>query len=328
MTNSTHDVDFRDQWFEAFAPATVANVGPGFDILGLAIAESVGLGDHCAVRLSAGSGTELSILGDGGKLPADPEMNVATVAARHLLSAANWHGKLEVRLTKGLPLGSGLGSSAASAAACLRAVVAAYSATQSSESIPIREEWVLAAGREGERLAAGSPHPDNVVPSLLGGFRLMFDTDAGFINESLPVPDWLRVVVAIPELEVRTADARAVMPAQVPMGDAVANAAHVGLLVSALFNGDKITLSRAIHDRLHQPYRVPLVRGFETARERALQRHAIAVGLSGSGPAVFAFATNETAPAVGTALVDGFAASGVKARTAHGPIEPSRSLLS
>ena len=196
-----------EQWFEAFAPATVANVGPGFDILGLAIAESAGLGDWCRVRLTEGSGTTLSVEGDGGRLPTDPSENVATVAARHLLDAAGYVGRLEVHLKKGLPLGSGLGSSAASAAACLRAVIAAYHALPSQVQVPLREEWVLDAGRAGECLAAGSPHPDNVVPSLLGGFRLMFDHEDRLINEPLPIPGWLRVVVAIPE-RGRMADAR------------------------------------------------------------------------------------------------------------------------
>jgi len=327
MTKSLQNTGYTYNWFEAFAPATVANVGPGFDILGLALTESTGLGDRCAVRLSEGSGTSIAVEGDEGRLPTDPALDVATGAARHLLDAAGWTGRLEVRLTKGLPLGSGLGSSAASAAACLRAVVAAYATTQASQSTPLREEWIIAAGREGERVAAGSPHPDNVVPSLMGGFRLMFDTDNGFVNELLPVPEWLRVVVAIPDLEVRTADARGVMPSVVPMADAIANAAHVGLLIASLFRAQESELKKAITDRLHQPYRIPLVHGFQQARAAALQQQAIAVGLSGSGPAVFAFARPETAAGVSRALVEGFRTAGVAARSAYGSIEPARSIL-
>ena len=324
MSNMREDDVSNSGWHPAFAPATVANVGPGFDVLGLALAESVGLGDRCSVRLSSGTGTNLVIENDGGKLPTTPSENVATVAARYLLDAAGWTGRLEVRLSKGLPLGSGLGSSAASAASCLRAVIKAYEVDSHASRSPLLSEWVVAAGREGERVAAGSPHPDNVVPALQGGFRLMFDTESGLVNESLPVPGWLRVVVAIPELQVKTADARAVMPEVVPMADAVSNMARVGLMVSALYRSDPIALSLAIKDRLHQPYREPLIRGYPYARELALKHNAIAVGISGSGPAVFAFTTEQAASIVGDAMVRGFARAGVSARFKWGAIQPAR----
>ena len=174
----------------------------------------------------------------------------------------------------------------------------------------------------GEALAAGSPHPDNVVPALLGGAVLVIDIETDRTRGAfgrlelmrLPIPSGLRAVVASPDLELRTADARRALPATVPHGDAVFNAGRLALLVGAFFTGEIDRLAVAVADRLHQPYRIPLVRGFRDAEAAALGAGALAVGLSGSGPSMFAFARDSEADAVARALVAGWAEAGVTAR--------------
>ena len=295
------------EWYTAFAPATVANVGPGFDILGLSLDPSSSLGDTCHVRLAPPGQFHLTIDGDNGRLPRDPEQNVASFVARYILNQVGVHHGLDIRLEKGLPIGSGLGSSAASAAS-------AALATNAALGMPLTLEQLVPAGQAGEALAAGSPHPDNVVPALLGGLLLMVEEPGSDLRiVRLPAPSWLRVVVVMPQLEVRTADARAVMPEKVPMSNAIRNMASIGLLVSGLYEGDAERVGAGIRDCLHQPYRASLVPGFVEARKSALSAGALGVGLSGSGPAVFAFCLDEQINAVGEALVHGFSTQGVEA---------------
>jgi homoserine kinase len=303
------------QWHTAFAPATVANVGPGYDVLGLALDPLLKLGDTCDVRLAPVGQLQLSIDGDGGRLPTDPDANVATVAARVVLAraGASQSTGLQLRLHKGLPLGSGLGSSAASAAS-------AALATNLALGSPLTRAQLFDAGRAGEAIAAGVPHPDNVVPSLAGGFLAMVDDGSQLHVARLPVPESLRVAIVIPELEVRTADARAVLPAHVERSDAIANVGRVALLVSALYEGDLERLGLGLHDRLHQPWRTPLVRGFDAVRDAGMAAGAIGVGLSGSGPAMFAFAHRDRAETVAQSMAEAFQKQGIGARSIHGAV--------
>jgi homoserine kinase len=350
-------------WHRAFAPATVANLGPGYDVLGLALDPALGLGDTCAVRRVAGEGISIAVEGDGGRLSTKPDENCASVVARAVLARAGVRAGLEIRLHKGLPLGSGLGSSAASSAA-------AALATNQALGAPLTRRELVDCARAGEAVAAGTPHPDNVTPSLLGGLLLMVErvavgaaagaatlavermavgaaalagAQAGVGAQAggqghgtasagmsaleivrLPVPAELRVAVVIPDLEVRTADARAAIPPRVPVGDAVHNLGAVALFVSALYDGDLARLGQATRDRLHQPYRIPLMRGFEEASRAALAAGALGTGMSGSGPAMFALAAGDAAArACGEAFVSAFEAMGIAARHAHGRVAPS-----
>lgn len=317
-------------WVSVRAPATIANVGPGFDVLGLALHGSMGLGDRVSLRVLPagwpGPRFSVTVRGDGRRLPREPDLNVASVAAKAVFAIAGSDAGFELRLTKGLPLGSGLGSSAASAAA---AALAANEAL----GHPLTLKELIPAGRAGEAIAAGSPHPDNVVPALLGGAQLVVDTDASHPSRadgsleivSLPVPPALRVVVVIPELEVRTADARRAIPAKIPHADAVFSASRLALLVSAFYDRDLARLRLAVADRLHEPYRGPLIRGYEPARAAALAAGALAVGISGSGPAMFAFVENElVGNLVARAFEAGFRAAGVKARAVVGRVAAAR----
>ncbi|HIA04881.1 MAG TPA: homoserine kinase [Myxococcales bacterium] len=303
---------YATPWKNAFAPATIANLGPGFDILGLALDADLGLGDHCEVRLAPAGQLNLSITGDQGRLPTNPLQNVAGVAAMKVIEMAGANTGLDIRLHKGLPLGSGLGSSAASAAS-------AAIATNEALGNPLTRQQLIEAGRAGEALACGVPHPDNVVPALLGGILLMVQDDEQLHLLQLPTPGRLSVVVVIPELEVKTADSRAVLPDLVPLSDAVFNAGRVGLLVGALEQDNLSLLKVALQDRLHQPYRSKLVSGYDEVRQAALDAGALGAGLSGSGPALFALA-EEDATSCGEAMVQAFESLGISAGYAAGNV--------
>lgn len=267
-------------WVEAFAPATVSNLGPGFDCLGLALCER---GDRVRARRRDEPGVVLlDIQGDGGRLPRDPDQNTACVAAIELLRRHAPHLGVELELHKGLPLGSGLGSSGASAAAAVVAVDAALGLGLSPT------HWVEAA-RMAEGIACGSPHPDNVAPAIVGGIVLIPSVDPLRLIE-LPSPSALWLSVYTPGCEVKTADARAVLPKSVSLAETVGQAAHLALLVHALHLEDLALLGEAIVDTIVEPARAGLIPGFLEAKAACYEAGAIACSISGAGPTTFAMA--------------------------------------
>lgn len=291
----------------AFAPASVGNLACGFDVLGMALA---GAGDTVAARTAEEPGVRLTVSGDGGRLPRRAEANTAGVAARALLEAAGRDDGLELALDKGLPLASGLGSSAASA-------VAAAVAVDRLLGLGAGTGELLAAAMQGERVASGSPHPDNAAASLLGGIvlsRARADAPGGLEAIRLPVPAGLAVAVVRPHLEVATAGARRVLPARVALADAVAHSADLAGLVAGLYRGDPELVGRCLVDRLAEPARAGLVRGFAAAKRAALDAGALGASLSGAGPSTFALcASREVAERVGEAMRAAFAGAGVEA---------------
>jgi homoserine kinase len=271
-------------WIEAYAPATVSNLGPGFDCLGLALH---GPGDTVRARRREQPGVVmLRISGEGGRLPLDAKRNTACVAVKALLERI---GRLELgvelELDKGLPLGSGLGSSGASACAALIAATTAL-------ELQVGPELLIDAARVAEGVACGSPHPDNVAPAILGGIVLISNLDPLRVV-SLPVPERLVVVTYTPGCEVPTAKARAVLPKHVPMPAVVRQAAHLGLLVHALHQGDLALLGEAIVDDIVEPARAGLIPGFLEAKAAALEAGALACTISGAGPTTFALSDDE-----------------------------------
>ena len=267
-----------------FAPATVSNVGPGFDVLGFAMHRP---GDTVGAELGDEPGVELvEISGDSGRLPRNASENSAGVAAAAVLMRAAAQRRvpgLRLWLHKGLPLASGLGSSGASAAA---AAVAANIVL----GRPLSPHEVVACAMEGERAASGSAHADNVAPSVLGGFVLIRSCDPLDIV-SLPVPDGLFVAIVHPHCEVSTARARALLQEQrFPLSDIVANAGNLAALVAALYQQDLALLGRSIADRLVEPVRAALIPGFDSVKRAARDHGALGCSISGSGPSVFAFA--------------------------------------
>lgn len=280
----------------AFAPASISNFCCGFDVLGAALTEP---GDRVTVRRTERPGVHLvSVTGDHGRLPREPEANTASVAAKALLQAAGHAGEgVEVELEKKMPLASGLGSSAASAVAAAVAVDALF-------GLESPEERLLAAALEGERVACGAIHADNAAPSLYGGFVLVRSTSPLDVVR-LQVPDELWFAMLHPELEIPTREARNMLPRALPLSTAVTQWGNLGALVAALQQGDWELMGRALVDVVAEPVRARLVPGFDAMTAAAREAGAVGAGLSGSGPSLFALCRGEaTARRVAAALED------------------------
>lgn len=290
----------------AIAPATVANLGPGFDVLGLALE-----GPYDEVEAEATSDgvvTLVEITGDGGTLPRDVARNcVGASAAAVLKRFASPATGVKLWLHKGLPSGSGLGSSSASS-------VAAAVAAAAVVCPQVARADLLDAAREGERLATGSPHPDNVAPSLLGGLVACVVGEGEAVEAmGLPVADGIVMVTVSPAIEVPTQAARAVMPAQYSLQDVVANMSRVAGLVAGFASGDLERIGGCLEDRLATPYRKGLIPGFDEVMIAARSAGAVGGGISGAGPAVFAVTdSRDRGRTIGAAMVEAFARAGAQ----------------
>ena len=290
---------------KAFAPASVANLACGFDILGLAFEPlddaAAGLGDVVTARWSdghrgrrggggsggnGGSGdrgpvTIAAIAGDDGRLPVAADRNTAGVATRALLRGEAPEAAVTLEIEKRMPLESGLGSSAASAVAAVVAVDALL-------GLGLPPERLLRYAVAGEVAADGGRHADNLAPSLLGGIVLVRSLEPAPDIVELPVPPGLTCALAHPHLGVNTRDARTALGRQVPLRRAVTQWGNCAALVAALYRGDLELLSRALVDVVAEPVRAAAVPGFAAARAAALDAGALGCSLSGSGPSMFA----------------------------------------
>lgn len=285
----------------AFAPGSVGNMGPGLDILGLAVG---GAGDWVTAERLDARGIELRDPGHAD-LPADPARHASALAARAVMARAGASHGLALTVRKGLPLSGGQGGSAASA-------VAGAVAANACLGKPLGPRELLEECLEVEAQVAGR-HADNLAPSLLGGAVLVRATDPLDVV-TLPVPAGLTVVLAHPDQRLRTADARAVLPSVVPREVAIHQAAHVAAIVAALYSGDLALLGRGVDDRIAEPARAPLLPGFVAARAAALAAGALGASVSGSGPTAFALARDaETGGRIGAAMLAAYATAGVHA---------------
>lgn len=267
-------------------PATSANLGPGFDCLGVA------LGLHNTFTLEAAQADRYPTLADGGE-------NLAWQALDRLFQHVGI-ARPPLALTQevAIPLARGLGSSAS-------AIVAGLVLGNAWLGQPLDKQALVALATEMEG------HPDNVAPALLGGCVL--SAGAAPLTVSLPWPaDW-RLVLAIPDFPLSTAAARAVLPAAVSLPDASFTGARAALLVAALHQGRSDWLGEALQDKLHQPYRRELVRGYDDVEAAALQAGAWGLTLSGAGPTLAAWTGRERAAQIGEAMAQAWRASGVYA---------------
>lgn len=266
-----------------FAPATVANLGVGFDILGLALQEP---GDIVVAEPRHESGAEIvSIDGDHGQLSRDPLKNTACIAANALLRQIGAPHGVALTLVKGLPLASGLGSSAASAVAAAVAVNALFGG-------PLSREDLLEASIEGEAAVSGY-HADNVAPCLFGGITLVTGLRADEIYR-LPAPENLHLALVTPDVAVPTASARAVLPETVPLRTMVRQTAAVALLVDALHRGDLQALAAAMEaDTVVEPARAHLMPLLAEVRAAARRAGALGLAISGAGPTLCAVCDSE-----------------------------------
>ncbi len=303
-----------------FAPASVSNVGPGFDVLGFALERP---GDVVEAEAADEPGVRIvEVSGDGGELSTDPDRNVAGVAARSALSALRGIGAaapdagVRLRVHKRMPLASGLGSSAASSVAGALAVNELFGR-------PLERRALLDHALAGEAVASGSAHADNVAPSLFGGFVLIRTYDPIDVID-LPVPEGLRVAVVHPHCRVETSKARALLHGHpFTIEQAVANLGNLAALVVGLHRGDLDLVGRSIEDRMVEPLRAPLIPGFAAVKAAARRAGALGCSISGSGPSVFALADgDETAARAAAAMVDAFRdAAGLDAESYVGPID-------
>jgi homoserine kinase len=300
-----------EQTVRAFAPATVANLAAGLDVLGLAID---GPGDVVTARRVSGNGVHIAaVKGDGGRLPTEADRNTAGIAATATLRRAGVEAGVELTLEKGLPLGSGLGGSAASAAA------AAFAVNRLVGS-PLRKGQLVEPCLEAEETVSGR-HADNVAPSLLGGLILVRSLDPLDLVR-LPVPEGLSLAVLSPEFEIETRAAREVLPKQVPLRAMVQNSANIAGLVAACFSGDVTLLGRCIEDEVVTPARAALIPGCDAVMQAALDGGALGTSISGSGPAVFALCRSpRSAREVGAAMQGAFAEAGLQSRVVISPAD-------
>jgi homoserine kinase len=281
----------------AYAPGSVSNVACGFDVLGFALDEP---GDVVVAAPQDDPGVSITAIhGDGGRLSNNPERNTASAAAAALLRRLETTRGVALTIHKGLPLASGIGSSGASA-------VAAVVATNELLGRPAPLDLLLECAMAGEQAGCGAMHPDNVSPSLFGGFILARSAQPPDIVR-LPVPEGLSCAVLHPRIEVETGAARKLIGDQVALRDAVRQWANVGGLVAALYNSDLGLLSRSLVDSIAEPKRISLVPGFAAIKAAALGAGALGCSLSGSGPSVFALtASLDLARAAGEAMQRAF----------------------
>jgi homoserine kinase len=286
-----------------FAPATVANVASGFDVLGFALERP---GDTVALRRIPEKRVEiLAVEGDGGQLPRDPDKNTASVAAKRFLEAVGFPFGLEITVHKQMPMSSGLGSSAASS------VAAVYAANLLAGS-PFTARQLLPFTMEAEEVACGSAHADNVAPSLLGGFVLIRSYDPLDVVQ-LPVPSGLAVATVHPHTEIKTEDARRILKKELRLSDAVRQWGNLAALVAALYQGDLDLLSRSLQDVVAEPRRGLLIPGFAKVKQAASEAGALGCSISGSGPSVFSLCRSiQSAGNVGVAMQSAFAGIGLE----------------
>lgn len=292
----------------AFAPATVGNVICGFDTFGLALEAP---GDTVTVRIAAEPGVRIiRIAGDGGRLPTDPDKNVASVAIRALLSATGRSEGIEIEIDKGLPLSGGMGGSAASSAA---AVVAADVLLGTSASREVLLECALA----GEALVSGGAHLDNVAPALFGGLLLVRPSRTQPIVH-LPLPHGLSAALLHPDVEMSTKEGRAALGKTVDLHDAVIQWGNTAAFVHALHTGDWGLLSDSLEDRIAEPHRAPMIPAFAPVREAAMKAGAVGCGISGAGPSILALCrTLVDAARIGESMLAAFAANATQSASLH-----------
>lgn len=296
----------------AFAPASVANVAVGFDLLGFSMNQA---GDRVTVSRADGS-TNVTVEGITGvvtEIPRDSSKNTASVALRAMLDELKPGHGFRVTIHKGIPLGSGMGGSAASA---VGAVVAANALLKQ----PLTPEKLLKFALVGETAASGSAHADNIAPCFYGGLTLAFSLEPLKIVR-IPTPPELQCVLVHPHLKIETRHARAILKPTLLLQEHVHQSAYLAAFVSACHRGDLGLLSSSMIDLLIEPQRSSLIPGFYEAKRAAIEQGALGFSISGSGPSVFAWtASQDAARRVQAALVRVFEAQKIGADSWIAPV--------
>ncbi|MDR5590549.1 homoserine kinase [Christiangramia sp. SM2212] len=266
---------------KVFAPATVANLSCGFDVLGCCL-DSVG--DEMLIRKNNLNQVRITKI-TGQDLPMETDQNVAGVAVKALLKELNSNQGFDIEIDKKIKPGSGIGSSAASSAGAVYAV-------NKLLNEPFDAQKLISFAMQGELLASGNAHADNVAPALLGGFSLVRSYDPLEVL-SLPVPQELVVVVLHPMIEIKTKDSRSIIKQNVSLKSAINQWGNLGALVSALYTEDYDLLGRSLQDEIVEPVRSILIPYFQDLKVLASENGALGFGISGSGPSVYALCKGE-----------------------------------
>jgi homoserine kinase len=276
-------MDYMSNAIKVFAPASVANVAVGFDILGFALEKP---GDEIIVREGKGPGLKITqITGAKNKLPLDVMKNTAGYAAMRLLQHIGETDRpLEMEIHKKMPFGSGLGSSAASA------VGGVYAVNEFCKT-GLTKYDILRYAVEGEEIADGAFHADNVAPSLLGGMVLVRD-NATLDVKKLHVPSGLHVVVVYPHIEILTKDSRGILSPQVPFKDVILQTGNLASFVAAMYTSDFDMMRRSLQDVIVEPQRSRLIPRFYEIKEMAMNQGCLGFSISGAGPSMFALCDN------------------------------------
>jgi len=278
---------------KVFCPATIANLSCGFDVLGLCLDN---VGDEMVIHKSETPGIRIIKI-TGADLPLQAEQNVAGVAALAMLSHWQTDFGFDIEIHKKIKAGSGMGSSAASAAGAVYGI---------NELLgkPFEAKDLVLFAMQGERLASGSAHADNVAPALLGGITLVRSYEPLDIIR-IESPLELYATVIHPQIELKTSDSRAVLRKEVPLKHAVTQWGNVGGLIAGLYTNDYDLIGRSLQDVVAEPYRKKLIPGFDAAKNAALTSGALGAGISGSGPSVFALSKGKTtAQEVAKAMIE------------------------
>jgi homoserine kinase len=296
---------------KASAPASIGNVGVGFDVLGQAF--DAARDSVTAVRESR----EGARLGDVGglvsSLPDTPDRNTALAAAKALLDAADAPFGVRLSIDKGVPVSAGMGGSAASA-------VAAAAAVNALLPEPLATEALLPFALEGERVSSDPPPWDNVVGALFGGLSLVAREEAGHVHR-LPVPAGIVSLLFHPPVTTETRAARRILKAEVPMRTAVEHSRRLAAFVAGCATGDAELIRAGLEDILVEPQRAHLLPALAPVKAVALGAGALGCSVSGSGPSVFAWALERDADAVAAAMDGAFRAAGLAANAYRAPVE-------
>ena len=274
-----------------FCPATIANLSCGFDVLGLCLTTA---GDEMIIRKSDVKGVRITKI-VGADLPLETENNVAGVAALAMLEEVETEFGFEIEIYKNIKAGSGIGSSAASSAGAVFGI---------NELLgrPFTRNELVKFAMQGEKLASGNAHADNVAPCLLGGFTLVRSSNPLDIIK-IDSPSELYATVVHPQIELKTSDARSVLKQTVTLKSAITQWGNVGGLVAGLYTQDYELIGRSLHDEIIEPIRSMLIPGFDLIKKTAYENGALGSGISGSGPSIFALSKGkDTAEKIAKAM--------------------------
>jgi homoserine kinase len=274
-----------------FSPATVANVACGFDVLGFCLDNK---GDEMIIRKTSTKGIKITHI-EGFDLPYEANKNVAGVSALAMYEHANPDCGFEIEIYKHIKPGSGIGSSAASA-------VGSVFGMNELLGKPYNKTQLTYFAMKGEALASKSEHADNLAPAIFGGFTLVKSTFPLEILE-IPTPSELYATLIHPQIEIKTSEAREILPKEVPLKDAISQWANVGSLIHALHTSDYDLIHRSLQDIIVEPFRKQLIPHFDAVKIAALEAGALGCAISGSGPSIFALSNGkETAENVENAM--------------------------